>query len=471
MQAMQRNPWWRVIAIAPFAWVGVVLVLATLHAYPQTDDYCTFARLYASSGDNPFAETWHMYMHWSGRWSANFSASFVGWLASVVPLPLQWVYAATLSLFIAGFAWACLAMSSLLREDGRAAPVTAFVMFGASLALMPSKLEGVLWLTGVAVYSLGLVAVPFLFRSVRRDTEAGPGTFSWTTIALIGIATGFNEFIGMVVGGFLVLRMLISVRGREHRRQHIVLLAAWAIFFAATVLAPGNFLRDATISTQRHALGPAMTLAWQNLLVFVGSHVYPYVALLFALAIAAFVSGWCLGGARRSLRGIAPEVIACVLMFPGHYLVYSYLAGDAVPGRVINQAYALALLGGLGLLAWCGARAAQWRVARNERKALLVVAVAGLMLVTSPHVRSVATTTRDYGPIWRAAQEARAAHFRAARAAGGPVVVAPLPPENAAGAPLYQGADVTNDPAYWINSCVADYERIPQVTLQAAPAQ
>lgn len=458
----QLSPWWS-LSIVPYLWIGLVLVAAVAYAFPQTDDYCTFSRLYFHSHHNPLRETWYMYENWTGRYSASFVVAAVGWLASVSPMPLQWVYAGSLAIFLGLLFWASVRATQLVHEGQQANVPLAAIMFAAITLLMPSKLEGLFWLTGVAVYSFGIIVLPLLWYSILRDGTEGRN-FSYRSLAYIVIAVGFNEFIGLALGVFLALRLIPSLKAPGWFQRNLAYLTTYVVAFAATVLAPGNFVRDATISTQRHDLSSALQLSIQSAVAFTNAHITPYWGTLAGLSIAAVAAGWLMRSPSHERRNWWPASLALIASFPMHLLVYSFLTGEQTPGRVINQAYAMALMGYLIALAWAGARLAARKPAEARWPAALIITGFGLCMMASPPLRNIAITTRDFGPIWRAEQVQRHNALLFA-GLGATASVPPLSRELSA-SPILRGADVTSDPHYWINTCVADYYQLKSIVLE-----
>lgn len=471
-QLSKSAPIWLAVALSPYVWVAATLAFGATYTFMQTDDFCTIARLYANSGFNPFVETWYMYLNWSGRYSAHFGVAAVGWIASIAPARLQSVYAASLLAFMVVFAIACWRTNRLVWRGKTSNALLGTSIFAATLALMPSQLEGLFWLTGAAVYSFGIASLLLMMSSLVAEEDQlleGKGTLarSLWSMALIIVTIGFNEFLGLMAGMYLALRFLTHLRahgGGIAFRWNVPYLVVFAISLAVTVLAPGNFVRDSTISTERHDLAGSLGLAMTSLLHFLQSHVLPHVLLLSGLAIAAALAGWISGAQRRPLRDVLPTLLTLLLGFPLHLWVYTYLTGEAVPGRVLNQAYALALIGTYLGSAWIGTYVATRRAPASDRPALALVAIFGIALVASPQFRASATSIRDYGPTWESQQAQRHALLKGAHGAQS-VTVPPIAPER--GSPrIFQGADVGTDRSYWVNRCVAQYYGLGSIVIE-----
>lgn len=466
----------RLLATAPYLLAILVVFYAVRYGFPQTDDFCTFGRLVRQHDANPFVETWHLYQHWTGRYSSSFLVAFVGSLTTVLPFSLHAIYATALALLLGVFAFSAWRASAWATVEARGGLVLATVLAAVPLVLMPSKLESLYWLTGNAVYFAGIACLLLTATSTLSDeyTDASGQsfpTYSWATLAGIVLTVGFNEFLAIALGGFLVLRALMATPARAHLKQNVAYLVVFAVAFAVSVLAPGNFARDAGLATQRHDVGHALDLTLRSWDVFLQMHVTPNKGLIVAVLAAALAAGWILGErlAAARIRRFFPLPLALVGSFPLHFFVYSFLSGEETPGRIVNQAYPLALIGVMLVLAWGAARLRRrWT---RTLPALLPWAIlfgAGTVLLASAQFRSVAVESREFGPIWEAEQSARErALIRAARR-GEAASVAPFTPQRAP-TPMFQGADLGTDPANWVNQCVASYYGVPSVVV-AAPA-
>ena len=100
--ATRPSTTFRVLATVPYVLALLVVLYAARYGFPQTDDYCTFGRLVRQHDANPFVETWHLYMNWTGRYTSSFLVAAVGTLTTLLPLSVHAVYAGMLALMIGG---------------------------------------------------------------------------------------------------------------------------------------------------------------------------------------------------------------------------------------------------------------------------------------------------------------------------------------------------------------------------------
>lgn len=463
----------RVGSMVPYAWIAAIILFAITYAFPQTDDFCTFGRLLRISKGNPFLETWYLYQNWTGRYTSSFLVTLVGWFTAVIPAPIQWVYSASLALIIIMFGWGCFALSRLLSSTRAANLPTAAIIFAATIVLMPSKLESLLWVTGAAIYFAGIACLFFLFHSISTDVyieEQGNAkpTYSWKSLTLIAACVGFNEFIGLALGGFLVLRVLAFARSGEYLKQNIAYFAVFLGAFAFSVLAPGNFARDAGMTTARHDIGMAIPLALRSFDIFVEMHISPNKPLLGWVVLGSAGVGWLAGRTSKCVRlmQFLPLPFTLIASLPMHFLVYSYLSGEETPGRIVNQAYPMALAGVCLFVSWGAAKLVSCRDSAGTFLAYSVVLLAGLFLLSSAQFKQVATVTRDFGPTWRKQQLERHRLLVAASRNRTTAVLAPFAQEGST-PPLLQGTDMNADTSNWVNRCVADFYGVPEVQVLA----
>lgn len=461
------------LAGAPFFLVVAVFLYATLFTFAQTDDFCTFGRLIWRQDANPFQETWNLYLTWTGRYSSTFVVTLGGWLIAIVPLAEHWLYSAFVAALLLALAVALHAAQHIVGVGGRGRWLPGLILFAFVLVLTPSKLEGLLWMTGAAVYTLGIGALLWQALEMQRDlrvTQAGLGV-SWRSLAAIFVVTGFNELLALSAGGMIVL-VAIAYRQRRYWPQHLAYLAVFVTALLITTLAPGNFARDSLSAAVRHDVPMALRLAWESLDLFWTTRLSVAGWLVLYLAGASVAAGLWLGRTQgvvaASLRRLWPLWVVLVSALPLHAVVYSFLTGEAMPGRIVNQAYLMGLVG-IGLMStWIGLRLSAG--AGRRVPAALVMLALGLVLVTSAPFRSFVLVLKEDAPGWRSEQLARAELLQQARRLKQPRVSLPAFSDRPGLVSVLQGADISADPTYWVNTCLAGYARVPEIVVQAPAA-
>lgn len=458
------------LASVPYFWVAAAFLYAAFFAFAQTDDFCTFGRLLWRQGANPLLETWHLYLNWTGRYSSTLVVTLCGWLIAIAPVGEHWVYSGYVAALMLALAAALHGAQRLIGDGGGGRWLPALILFAFVLVLTPSKLEGLLWMTGAAVYTLGVAALLWQALEMQRDLRSAPTGWgvSWRSLLAIFLVSGFNELLALSAGGMIVL-VAIAYRERRYWPQHLAYLAVFLASLLVTTLAPGNFARDSLSQAVRHDVSLALRLAWESLDLFWTTRLSLEGTLVIYFAGASLAAGLWLGRVRGVLAGsfrrLWPLLVALLVALPLHALVYSFLTGEAMPGRIVNQAYVMGLVG-LGLFSsWLGLRlAASWG---RRVPATAVVLVLGLVLVTSAPYRSFAVVIREDAPGWRSEQLARQALLQQARVLKQARVTLPPFSDRPALVSVLQGGDALADPAYWVNSCLAGYQRVPEIVVEA----
>ncbi len=437
------------VAMAPYLAIVLFAMLAATYAFPQTDDYCLFGKLKNNFGWNPFVATADMYHVWSGRFSAMFFIEASGWLTHVLPLPLQMTYAAILIALVGALLWAAYLAFSIVAPSMALAAVATVAIIGT----MPWKLEGVMWLTGAAVYTAPFVAIMLLVALIEREKTAGAAT-----IVLVAISVGFNEFVGLAVGVFLAVRFFLN---RQDWRPHAILGVVYVLAFGVSVLAPGNFVRSAEVSAP-HDLVAALGMSADSFLMYLANHVAPNWFMFACLLIAAFAATW--GAKAIPFHRAMPAIVAFLSAFPINLIGLPFLMGEPIPGRTLNQAHGFLILGMLLVAAWLGAYVSsrtKWAVPPLVGPG--VVFATGLVCLGNPLIGEYTRTITTYAGTWRAEQTAR--HVMLSKGTG-PVAVPAFSPEPG-WPPVLRGADISADATYWVNSCLGSYYG-RAVTLEAA---
>lgn len=164
-----------------------------------------------------------------------------------------------------------------------------------------------------------------------------------------------------------------------------------------------------------------------------------------------------------SARSSVPFLLILFAAFPMHFWVYSFLTGEATPGRIVNQAFVLALAAACTMLAMLGRNiSATWSVRSAAVIRALLLAAAGILMLGGTEFTTYDHTLRTFAPGWRAEQLARHDGLHAIEGSHQTAYVRPFT-NNDSTPPTFMGADVTPDPKNWINRCVADYYQLKDV--------
>lgn len=458
----------QLVALIPYAFIACVVFSGVWFTFLQTDDFCAFARVADLSHGNPFLDTAFMYQHWAGRYSSMFLVALAASASEIAPA--EYVYEFSLAIFLFVFAWSCLRVSRMAGPEGKTNVALAAVIFCGSLLLVPSKLEQYLWLTGAAVYFFGCSLLLAFVQIATTDhpLEKASPLREIGILALIVAIVGFNEFLALIAGAcifWLLLQTLLERNGSW--RWPAIRLVVFSAAFAVSVFAPGNFVRDATSSANRHAFGSATSLAIDSLLQFLVVVSSRDILAICAVLAASAAAGALSGPVKPPLfKRWGALMLILIAAFPMHLWVYSFLTGEPTPGRVINQALMLALAAACVLAAAIGENFLARRLPlSNGQVATAVFGVAGLILAGSHNSRELTSTTWTFGPNWRAQQIARDNGFASLpKGITSPAYVRPYA-RNDSDPPTFAGADIQGSPDYWVNKCVAGYYHVPSVQL------
>lgn len=447
------------IVAIPFLAVLILALYTATFAFPMTDDFCTFGRLLNNSDLNPFAETAYLYMQWTGRYSASFLTALAGFFGFTLPIPFQWTYVAWLVIALASvLASAILATGALARTRN---PLLATIATAAFFAFMPSKLEGAMWVTGVAVYTLGIVFLLMIVGLIGKPR--GPMTTAITAL-LIAISAGFNEFMSLVIGAFLFSWTILNSQDAQDRKRNIAYLAVFAVAFAVTIVAPGNFARNTTVAVVQFDIAQSLRMAVTSLAGIWNNEIRPNIFVLIALSAAAFAAGW--GKEPTAPRRVLPLAVAVAASLPIHLIAFPMLLGDVVPGRVLNQSYGLTVLGGLLLCGWLGSMVSSQPTRLSFVITRGAIAVAGVMCFLSVPSQQYAVAATSFGPTWKAEQSARHELLSNKKHEAGLQELAAFTDEPA-WPPVLKGGDITTDPSYWVNHCVSIFYNVEGVALRS----
>jgi hypothetical protein len=453
----------------PYAWALASIVFITFYAFPQTDDFCTFGRLFNQSHHNPFIETLNLYKNWTGRYSSSFAISSVGWLFSITPVPLHWIYQGALFFALLIYIYSCVKICSVIFAEKKIECLTV-MLFTATLVLMPSKLEAFLWLTGACVYFLGVSLLYLAFSSIENDSlynvNGDRKLWRWRTLALIFMCVGINEFVAVILGIFIILRASVYASESRYLKQNIAYFSVFLISIVITIFSPGNFIRNATLQHQ-HDMSLAVGLAAKCFSIFMHMHIIPNKGVLLCLALASFLSGWMIEYKKNTRLQLYRMLVICttlLISLPVHLFIYCYLSGEEVPGRVINEAYPLLVAGIFFVMFYIGSS-----VVGERRKDLIgacrvFIFMVGIYLLSGPQIRQLVSSARDFGPIWRSEQLARIDLIKGFKDIKAPALVPPFTPEHVS-PPLLQGGDINDASDYWINKCVAGFYSIQSIEM------
>jgi len=432
--------------------VAVVLGLACLYlflAWPALDDYCRSAPDPRVGG-----RLWQvlvMYVAWTGRWAATGVHAFVtrgldlegpGFTFVLVLCAAAWVAAFSLA---AGLVLG----RGARRRDSLALGLLLFAVFWASAPVG----EVLYWYSGAVDYGLAFLLMTVALRLLLVPGGAGRAAAA----AAVGVlATGVHELAGGIVAAAALARALYALQTGDRRLagRSGLILAAVAAGLLVNLAAPGNAVRAHQMAFGgqfRTALALTLEPSQTPLRALLDLRL---LALgLFLLALPGFRErrpDWT----RARLPWLLLLPVATVAILLGGHFMTAYAVGLAPPDRVQAFLFALLLLGWVATLAAAAARLAP--LSSGYRGLFTVAAAAALCLnlAAAPNSRAaVRSLPRALGE-WRSQNAARHASILAQRSAGRRDFL--LPPLAPPPPPLLD-AQISDDPAWWVNACAARY--------------
>ncbi len=476
------------------AWLacaGVLTTLATafvlaLYACPAADD---FFRAGSIHSDSWYHEVAVNYFHWSGRWSG------IGLALVILPRVdmIKWypILLGAIVFFQALGLWAfwrILLGEKVLRRHLLALNAVSLAVFWANL---PAPGETHYWVTGGIENQLSIwLALLLMGGLVRaRWDQMGRARSHFLTALFCALAifvTGMHELIGMMLCVVLATGTCIALRTGGYRRGGLTwgLVSLSAVIGLAVVLAaPGNKVRSALVAAsipQQH----------QNLLHTFkvagveAARVLPTWALdvrLLAATLVLVLSPSLVRARAGAVHwgGVSPTLVITsiwLLIVAGMFLGPSVVLHAPMPGRTLNAAYTLFVLGFIATVVVCArSRAESDSVTATLHKSRGVrfacswaLAILGLSLVLSVNTRDgILGLLKGVPQNWHRMIEWRDEVIRREVQNGATELV--LPTRNLAAANrvkwpnLYLFEDITEDPTWYVNQHVARYYRLKTI--------
>ena len=469
----------RQITLAAFLLSGALcactVLLLAAHSRPTQDDFCratllpeaTWSNVPAGLSKPGVAEmTLLNYLNWSGRWAGlGLEIS----LLSTVSLPGAYPYLVS-GVIISQILLVYIGI--LLMAGGRIALYGTASVGVVYWSTMPDPQQGLFWLPGSIESQLPLSIVVLFFALAlfgythpRKDSAVPTLAAS----ALAFVIPAFHELMGAVLVAALsvILGRAILSKSSFTRRWLLFWICA-ALGFLVVLLAPGNSIRGAEVPNR----GSTAIMLRAELSL---SHHYilPWLFKLkhWLLAIIVFFSPQA-GTLRRklfgwsSLRAIAICVASwvSVLLFAVTAAIWNI--GKQPPGRTMNLLYGIFLMGWLViafLVVRPNARSevhAPWRAAVFCGALLLLAAIA---LIGNNTRTAVADLARGRADAWDRELDQRFELLKTADK-GTDLVV----PSLSAKPKSLAWYDITSQPTFWSNRCVARYFGVKSVRIPRA---
>jgi hypothetical protein len=464
------------VAITVFMYLICIFLYGAYFSFPQTDDFCIFGRVISTTG-NPLSDVYYMYLNWSGRYASMFFIALPAWVMTVSPVDMSIIYRLFVFLYIASFIASLYFFFKILELDKTTCLLFTLLISGLVLIILPSKVEGLYWLTGSAVYLLPVSAFMLLasvlqLEYIKRQEKSLPALA--TSLILITVV-GFNELIAISAGLLIGFHFLFQQKDRRNNNKNIFLVLIFIGSMLVAVLAPGNFARSSTIVVPKHNIEVAFNLMISSL-----GMLWNYnIGLHKTVAVFAIMGGLLIGFLPRSTalfkyrRQFLAVPVSLIVGIPIHFFVYSFLTGEASPGRVLNQSTALLWIGILLLSAFISSRFVEFFSSRQviSGREYSGVLYFGLIIVSLAYLehkefKNLNQTLKVFAPYWASERDAREQRIKLANSSGVKILqVDPLGKEPF-WPPFFSGTDLTEDPKYWVNMCIASYYHLEEISIR-----
>ncbi len=219
-------------------------IVLCFYAHPIADDY-------TYGPESPFWNTQlELYIHWNGRYIANFfiMANPILCNSSFATLLVVYRLSALILLMLVPVSILFFLNSAIAKAiSGLKKVIGAIIISLLIVALLPSLPEGIDWYPGAMTYILGCI-VAFIYAGmvIRYFNDAffmNRIFHACLCILLLCIAVGFNEVQMLLLGfGHLLLFLSFKREGR-FRSFGFVLLVCCIVFSSFMFFAPGNHFR------------------------------------------------------------------------------------------------------------------------------------------------------------------------------------------------------------------------------------
>jgi len=345
---------------------------------------------------------------------------------------------------------------------------------------MPHVGETWYWLSGSVEYNIPFLLSCFVIFILTSnwisEASLSKQILSAALAALIAfVVTGFNEFIGLLLGGTIAIGIIVSIMRRERAAAgaYCTVLVVVILGIGINIFAPGTAGHAATFSH------PYSFLRGFDLMLFrldVSPLNWFFDARLIFLSLLLLTSPWFV-----SLRPdwsnwelpwvpqtVAIPIVLTIAVFGGFFLI-SYAQGTVPPPRILNILYAIFII---GLFLWLVVIGGHVTGSVEKPNTLVrgINIAAGIFfpisLIMSPTMILGITELRHVVLPWERAWVEREEIIRKAVAAGATEI--PLKPIGVHPSLFFWG-DLDSDYADWKNECYARFYGTKRLFVSPRP--
>ena len=473
------GPW---LLLALLAATLVPLLILGRYDWPTSDDYC-YAYLPHEAllqGGSFWGEVWHTMWGYYQSWQGTFTALA---LMALTPLTIsEYLYWLTPVVMLAGLCLGTFKLTDTLVRRGlggtwRQTVFVAVPILLLSIHFVPAPKDSFYWWNGAVYYTFTYgVMLLLVERFAALKLAQTRRQVLWAVVPglLAGILVGGSNYVSALlatlIGGLFLLWFLWRERGKF--LPSLVLFLSLTVPFAASILAPGNQVRQATGGTQpigaMEAVNLSILQAWEDCLAWPN-----WVSLLVFLLLIPVV--WELTRTVKFSFPLPPAFsLFTFLLFAAQNAPHFYALDKAGPDRLRNIVYlSFYWLVLLNLWYWLGwlRRAVLPRLRAREKllglvrglvpPALLVLMVVGLVRChgSMTCVRAAAELADGSAAAYYQEQAARMEILLDETVTDpvfDPIRTRPL---------LLYSSDITTEAADWRNNLMAMFYHKDSVTL------
>ena len=350
------------------------------------------------------------------------------------------------------------------------------------LNLLPSPAEGIFWYNGAFYYTgyfgLVLLLAGLCIRIFNRTMQAKPWKIVLISLLALFIGGG-NMSTNLIMLLSLLYLFLFALAGKE-KRSYLPLLPVLVCAFSGFLLnltAPGNAIRE---NGYVNGYGFLKTILLSFQQGCTGIESYSTIIVLIIYFLFFFPMLW--GYLKKTEFGFPYPILVTVMLYAvmacQHAPMFYATGHDAsYYPRILNLVYfSYLLVTFLAMLYWEGYLAhridlQKVNLKQSARKELAVFSVLFLMVgaigtdrvTTFTSISSMLSIVRGQAQTYSEARFEREKQYIAAEENHAEkLVLDPLP---AIPGVFLQNADISDDPAYWLNAGVSSYYHIGSVML------
>ena len=460
-----------ILLILAFLLTLVPVLLLGRYARGAADDYCYGIYTYQAlqSGGNVLAAIWRTVSGYYQSWQGSFAA--VGLMTLTPCIWGERCYGLTTVVMLGSLIGGTVKLADTLvrriaKGSWRDVVYLAMPMLICSIQFVPSPLNSFYWWNGAVYYTFfygislfyleRFLALLYLEKRPPLAAVLVPGV-------ICGILVGGGNYVSALLCALLGGLLWLSAMWRKKERgSALLLLCAEVIPFFISVAAPGNQVRQATVTATSpiQAILDSIRQAAVNLLDWPN-----WIILLMLLAWVPVLWRLC---ERSSFSFRLPGlfVLLAFLLFAAQNAPHFYAVSDAGPLRLRNivyfSSYWFYLLCEWYCMGWLKRKISTGLVHMPGRKPWMAPTAAGVFLLLCIYwVLFYAPTTFTAGCL-REVGSGVAAAYAAERDQRLSILTDPeipdavLEPIRTRPILLYQ-QDITEDPSDWKNNVVAVY--------------